>query len=152
MKYSIDTSSLILAWEEYPETVFRQLWKKLAKLIVDGDLRASAEVETEVDRLADGLTSWVSENDDLIVALDQAQQRNVKKILASHPNLVDLDKERSLADPFVIALAMSKKGCAVVTEEDGSVGKRIKIPHVCQHYKIPCMRFVELIGREKWRF
>lgn len=52
----------------------------------------------------------------LFVPIDEEQQQHVATILARYERLVDTRKNRSAADPFVIALAMAK-GCTVVTAE-----------------------------------
>lgn len=43
----------------------------------------------------------------LFVPIDEEQQQHVATILARYERLVDTRKNRSAADPFVIALAMA---------------------------------------------
>ncbi len=72
---------------------------------------------------------------------------NLKKIMASHPELVDDKKGRSLADPWVIAHAIAEKAIVVTTEMLAS--KKIKIPDVCIDYKVPWIpefEFAKKIG------
>ena len=61
-------------------------------------------------------------------------------ILGTHPNLVDNIHYRSLADPWVIAFAMANNAVVVTKEYPvGNGSKKIRIPDVCEYYKIPWM-------------
>jgi hypothetical protein len=85
------------------------------------------------------MASWV---------IDEEQQRHVSSILGKHERLVDTRKNRSAADPFVIALAMAQ-GCAVVTAE-AATGKadRPNIPDVCLAMGVRSMTLLELFREQ----
>jgi hypothetical protein len=71
-----------------------------------------------------------------------------------HKLLVDNTKQRSLADPWVIAHAM-KAGACVVTKENLETAlnsKRIKIPNVCQNLGIRCINDFDMIRELKVSF
>jgi len=55
-----------------------------------------------------------------------------------HKFLVDNTRQRSLADPWVIAHAMNSNACVVTKEnlETAANSKRIKIPNVCENMGI----------------
>lgn len=153
MKYSIDTCALLDGWQRYyPKDVFPGLWKNLAGLIRNGGLCASEEVKFELAKKNDALYAWGNKFDDLYVPLDDSIQRVVSEILKEHPRLIDTRKNRSGADPFVIALASVHK-CAVVTGEhkSGSL-TRPKIPDVCDAMEVKSLSFLELIRSEGWVF
>ncbi len=78
--------------------------------------------------------------------------RHVATILAGYERLVDTRKNRSAADPFVIALAMAN-GCGVVTAE-AATGKadRPNIPDVCTGVGIRCLGLLEFFRELGWRF
>ena len=59
----------------------------------------------------DAIYAWGNKFDGLYVPLDDSIQRVVSEILKEHPRLIDTRKNRSGADPFVIALASVHK-CA----------------------------------------
>ena len=64
-----------------------------------------------------------------------------------HKLLADNTKNRSLADPWVIAHAMSEEAVVVTKEEKitASNSKKIKIPNVCENMEIPCINDFEMI-------
>jgi hypothetical protein len=71
---------------------------------------------------------------------------------ASHRGLVNTQRNRSMADPWVIALAQVN-GCTVVTGEVPSDDlKRPKIPDVCRALGIPCSSLLQLFRKEGWVF
>jgi hypothetical protein len=61
-------------------------------------------------------------------------------------------KGRNRADAFVIAVARVR-GAVVVTGEgpDGNEN-RPKIPFICQNLKIRCVRFLDIVRLEGWKF
>jgi hypothetical protein len=113
LKYSIDTSAILEAWRRrYPPDVFPAVWQRLEEVIDQGELRASEEVLLEIEKRDDEVHVWAKERKaSLFVPIDEAQQRHVSVILEKHERLVDTRKNRSAADPFVIALAVAQ-GCA----------------------------------------
>jgi hypothetical protein len=58
--------------------------------------------------------------------------------MAAHSRLVDSIKQRSVADPWVIAFAMAEKAVVVTKESPSSAPtKRVKIPDVCRALDVP---------------
>lgn len=154
MKYSIDTSAILDAWRRrYPPDVFPAVWERFDEAIEGGDLGASEEVLLEVEKRDDEVHAWVkARKAKMFVPIDEEQQRHVSSILGKHERLVDTRKNRSAADPFVIALAMAQ-GCAVVTAE-ATTGKadRPNIPDVCLAMGVRSMTLLELFREQGWRF
>jgi hypothetical protein len=150
--YSIDTSSLIEAWERrYPKDCFPSLWERLEVLVQGGRLRASSEVGEELKKKDDGVIKWAKGQAGLFVPVDEDQQHALISILQAHPKLVDSRKGRSAGDPWVIALALVQ-GCTVVTEEKSAGLNNPRIPDVCTALGVPCISMLELIRLEKWSF
>ena len=154
MLYSIDTSSLIEAWRQFPPEFVRTLWEeRFPALIQMGDLRATREVRVELERHSSELVEWALDDEqaDLFVEVDEEIQKIVTEILGSHPRLIDPETLRSGADPFVIGLARCD-GAAVVTEEKPSrdPANNPKIPDVCAHYDVRCIDIRDLIREENW--
>jgi len=154
LKYSIDTSGLLDGWRRYyPPDVFPAVWVRLEQLIESGDLAASEEVLFELEKRDDEVHEWTKKHRaEMFVPIDERQQEQVAEILASHERLVDTRKNRSGADPFVIALALLE-GCAVVTGE-GRTGKLEKpnIPDVCEAVGVRCISLLDLFREQGWRF
>ena len=80
------------------------------------------------------------------------QIKEVQKILKESPDFVDPNKTTPEADPFVIALAISKGWSVVATENPANPGGRPKIPDVCRKYKIECLQLIDFFRKEKWEF
>lgn len=64
-----------------------------------------------------------------------------------HKYLVDNTKQRSIADPWVIAHALNENACVVTKEEKVTVPNtnRIKIPNVCENVGIRWINDFEFV-------
>jgi len=153
MKYSIDTSAVLDGWKRYyPPEAFPGLWSRLEELIRQGDLRASEEVLRELEKRDDDVYAWALGQEGFFVPLDDAVQDAVSEILREYQKLIDTRKNRSAADPFVIALAKASS-CGVITGEMATNSPdRPNIPDVCRAFGIPSYRLVDVIRLEKWSF
>lgn len=153
--YCIDTSSLIEGWErKYPIDVVPGLWTKLDELVEAGRLISPEEIRDELKKKSDGVWSWAKKHRETMFApLDEDLMSVVSEVLEAYPRLVDRRRNRSGGDPFVVALAKLREA-TVVSEEDfsGKLDKGPRIPDVCEALKIPCIKILDLIRREKWRF
>lgn len=153
MRYSVDASILIEGWRrQFPPDVVPGLWDGLTELIRSGDLRATEEVLYELDRKDDEVYEWVKARQELFIPIDETIQAAVSKILTTHRTLIDSRRNRSSADPFVIALA-HQNSCIVLTDEMPT-GKlhRPHIPDVCTAYGIQFDNLLGLVRREGWVF
>ncbi len=152
MKYSVDTSALLHCWiRHYPPDVFPALWDKLDELAGRGVLIASEEVLIELERKDDGIYQWAAGRAQMFIPTDEEIQRAVRSVLESHPKLIDERKNRSGADPFVIAVALTR-GCSVLTGEGPSRSptKRPHIPDVCLALRIRTLRMIEFFREQEW--
>lgn len=154
--YSIDTSALIAAFHEhYPIKNFPSLWRKIESLIKNGRLKMSQIVFEEAMRDTE-IKQWCDENQlksDFQVAIDELVQEKVSQVLSEFPRLVDNRKGKSGADPWVIALALTDENYIVLTEENPTDSQnRPKIPDVCTHFHVECIKMVDLIKKENWVF
>ncbi|MCL4448437.1 MAG: DUF4411 family protein [Actinobacteria bacterium] len=152
--YSVDTSALIDGLERYyPEEHFPGLWERVDEVVAEGRLIISEEVWEEAQSKDAVVKAWCEPRKDaIIVPTDATVVQEVQRVLVGHKRLVMNLKGRNRADPFVIAVA-SIRGAVVVTGE-GSDGtdSRPKIPFVCAHLDIECVRFLDVIRLEGWRF
>ncbi len=153
IKYSLDTSALLNAWRRhYPPDFFGTLWNNLDDLIRGGLLIASEEVLVELAKKDDEVHAWAKSRQAMFVPIDGQVQQIVRDILRDYPRLVDNRANRSGADPFVIALAMTE-GCTVLTGEQQSTTStaKPKIPGVCSAMGVRCIGMVDLIREQNWR-
>jgi len=130
---------------------FPSLWRHIDQMIQDGGFLCPDEVLVELERKDDELHRWAKQRPDLFHPLDDDLQVAVAEILATFPTLVNSKRFRSQADPFVIGLARIT-GRTVVTEEYAGSATNPRIPYVCTHYGIQCIKLLELIRRQGWSF
>lgn len=150
--YCVDTSSMLDAWRRhYPSDIFVGFWDDLQTLINQGKVIAPEQVLDELGKKDDEVAEWARQQRDLFVPYDRDLEEHVIHIMGTYPLMVKNTKGKHAADPFVIALARSR-GCFLVSEEQhGSIDKP-KIPDVCQAEKIRCIRLLDLIRHERWRY
>ena len=152
-RYSIDSSILIGNWRDlYPPDVFPGVWEFTLDLTERRIALISEEVYIELQEKDDDLLEWVSDREQLVVPTDIPIQERARAINDRFPTLVDVERERSVADPFVIAVAQVNE-CAVVTYERPRTRptKPQKIPDVCDGLGIECIDFIRLARREGFR-
>lgn len=153
MEYSIDTSAILDGWRRYyPPDVFPPLWNRIEGLIAKGQLVAVEEVLHELRKKDDEVTEWARNNKGLFVPIDQDVQIALAEILSRFDRLVNTQRNRSSADPWVIALAKAK-GCTVITGETPSGNlRRPKIPDVCAALGIRAISLLRLFREQQWVF
>ena len=114
------------------------------------DIIASEEVLEELRRKDDEVYRWARERSRMFIPLYPDIQQSVINILTNYPRLIDNRRNRSGADPFVIALAQIEN-CAVVTYETLShSSNRPRIPDVCKSIGIRCISMTELFREQGW--
>lgn len=158
--YCIDTSAWIDLKEIYPFGVFPSLWNKLDTLIQNDVLISPHQVYVELKQWEDDVFRWVNKRKKLFRQLDEERIAVAKEVLNKFPTLTDPQKETEDADPFVIALAIVETKnlqllgdqCAVVSQEKGRVGTKMKIPDVCNHYGIKHFLLIDFFNNEGWKF
>jgi len=153
-RYCIDTSALIHAWRRsYPYRNFRPVWDKIDELIEVDRLISSIEVLIELEKRDDDLFGWAKEREAMFIDIEgDALQFKMGEILGKYPRLIDTRKNRSAADPFVIALAALYEPPLVVVTQEGPTNKIEKpnIPDVCVAEGLDCIDILKLITREDW--
>jgi hypothetical protein len=153
MIFCVDTSAWLDGWvRDYPEDVFPSLWVKLGECVAAGTIRCSEEVYVELERKDDGIHDWLKKRKEVVVPIDEEIQRLVAELLTEHPRLVDTHRQRSQADPFVIATAEILKATVVTGEKPRGKLDIPKIPDVCEKRQIPCVNFLQMLRELDWKF
>jgi len=141
-KYCLDANIIIKAWQEYYSPKFcPTYWEILSELGIKEKIFLPQMVFEEITRTDDDLSDWLKKSHVPIHKIDGKVTESLKRIYATdpmHKHLVDNIKQRSLADPWVIAHAL-KENAVVVTKEAKEIAintKRIKIPNVCENMGI----------------
>lgn len=150
-KYCIDSNVLIQAWQKYYSPKFcSDYWDVLNELGNQKRIFIPEEVHKEITKTDDELSKWLKGSKIPISKIDEKVTNCLKEIYSKNPLhkfLVDNIKQRSLADPWVIAHALSEKA-TVVTQENKETAlnsKRIKIPNVCENMGVRCINDFQLI-------
>lgn len=114
---------------------------------------SSMEVLKELEKRDDGLREWAKKRKELFVDIESDNlQIRVAEILSRYPRLVDTRKNRSGADPFVIAVAsLYNPQLVVITEEGPGSTEKPHIPNVCTAEGLDYINILKLIVRENWR-
>ena len=130
--YCLDTNVLIQGWNEYYRmSIAPKYWDNLSRLSERKKLFCTMEVKREIERTDDGLKEWAKDHPHLFMEIDSEVQKHIRSIMKEYPTLVSVCKRRSVADPWVIAHAMSMQATVVTKEEPPAKRTKIKIPHVC---------------------
>lgn len=156
--YCLDANVLIQAWQKYYSPKFcPQYWDLLNNLGVEERIFIPEIVREEIVRTEDDLSAWLKSSKIPIRKIDESVTSCLKSIYSQDPihmQLVDNTKARSLADPWVIAHAISEDATVVTKEEKVTApnSKRIKIPNVCENMKVRWINDFEFIHELGIRF
>jgi len=121
-------------------------------MIANQTLRATEEVLIDLSRKNDEVYEWARKRRDMFVPLYEDIQLAVKEIMKQFPRLIDSRRNRSGADPWVIALAQVEKLIVITSERYANNLEKPRIPDVCDAIKIRCINMHELIKEQGWHF
>lgn len=153
MRFCIDTSAWLDGWSrDYPPDVFPSLWEKIDELINDGLVCSTEEVYIEIKKKDDSLHNWMKERKELFIPLEEPIQTIAFELLAKHPRLVDTHRNRSQADPFVIATAEYLAAVVVTGESPRGKLDKPKIPDICEVRNLRCISFLNMLREVGWKF
>lgn len=132
-KYCLDTNVFVEGWNKYYAYEFcPKYWEILDQFAMDGRIFSPIEVKREIEKTDDALLKWIKDKDYYFKEITPKTQEILRDILTKYERLVDSTKQRSIADPWVIATAV-EHNATVVTKETPAINsrRRIKIPDVC---------------------
>ena len=149
-KYCLDANVLIQAWQKYyAPNVCPTYWDMLNNFGKVDKLFIPQSVHDEITRTEDDLSKWLKSSNIPIRKIDENVTKCLQDIYNTNPIhklLVDNTKQRSIADPWIIAHAINEKAVVVTKEEKVTANsKRIKIPNVCDNMKVSCIDDFQLI-------
>ena len=149
--FCLDSSVLIEGWNKYysPRRV-PDYWDILEDLGRREIVFSPIDVLREIEKVDDDLKTWCTKRKYMFREITTDIQIELRKIMKAYPRLVDSTRQRSVADPWVIAFAIAHKATVVTKEMPiGSDGRRVKIPDVCSALGVKCIddfTFADLIG------
>ena len=156
--YCIDANVLIQAWQKYYSPKFcPDYWHLLNDLGAAGRIFVPQLVYDEIVRTEDELSVWLKASNIPIRKISEQVALCLKRIYAKDPKhqfLVDNTKQRSLADPWIIAHAINENACVVTKEEKVTAlnSTKIKIPNVCDNMKVRWINDFQFIEEVNIRF
>ena len=165
MHYILDTGFFVVS-REYYHAIFPTFWEFMDNAVKEGLISSVEEVKAELNRYGGEqkyLIEWLKQHKHIFTDPTEDEQDELKKIFAikRFQLLVGLKKRlkgEAVADPFVIAKAMSVQGAVVTSEKPTKKDKTrkaqgpLKIPDVCKHFNIPCLSPREFMEEQKWKF
>ena len=153
MPYCVDTSGWLDGWQRnYPPDVFPTLWSKIEAVVAAGEIFSSEEVYVELQKKDDEIHDWMKARKEMLVPLTEEIQTIASDLLREFPRLVDTLRNRSKADPFVIATAIDRNATVVTGEPVTGNMNKPRIPDVCIVRGIPCITFLQMIRELKLTF
>jgi predicted nucleic acid-binding protein len=134
-RYCLDANVLINAWNQYYNKDFcSDYWKELSRLGHADQIFLPEYVRDEIARSDDGLADWIKGSGIAVFPVDGTITEIVRRIFAHdarHRLLVDSTRQRSMADPWVIAHAIAEKAIVVTKEnKETQSAAKVKIPNV----------------------
>ena len=156
--YCIDANVLIQAWQKYySPKICPSYWEILNHLGINERIFIPEVVYEEIVRTEDDLSKWLKVSDIPIRKIDENVASCLRSIYShspEHKSLVDNTKGRSLADPWIIAHAISEKAVVVTKEnkETAINSRRIKIPNVCDNMNVRWVNDFEFINELEIKF
>lgn len=160
MAYLLDTNVFIQAWNlSYKRDHCPEFWHWLVQKNEENIIYSIKEVLNEIRRKDDELAGWVECLDDNFFIEINSDVESKRKDINGWVQRQDytsaaVDKFNNDADSFLVAHALSAQGgFKVVTLEKRSNSKNnIKIPDVCDGFKVDCITTDEMLRRERAPF
>jgi hypothetical protein len=156
MAYLIDACCFIEARDRYfPFDICPGFWDWLDKENEAGNVFSIDQVYAELQDRNDDLADWAKQRSStLFLPSDNtitASMSTVGQWLVSRPSThftrpaVNTFMRR--ADPFLVAHALANSHTVVTEETPNNPNQinKVKIPTVCQHFKIPCITLHEAL-------
>ena len=153
--YWLDSHVLMEAHRRYYSfDIAPGFWSAIEAHTKAGALRSPRNVLREIEESKDELTTWArGEGRDLFVEAAKDEQQAVgdisQYVLDNYPT-AEAHAFLAKADPWVIGHALIDKGI-VITQETKvtSISKKVKIPNVCDHFKVDWFDTFALLKRLK---
>lgn len=165
-KYILDTNFFIQAHRStYPLDVFQSFWVKIKALSENGILVSIDKVRKEIFEKSsheDELRKWCESNlsENFFISTGSYLENYIAIVKWTHsmsyhytPNAIQEFLETDLADPWLIAFAMSNKGTIVTYEKSQPERQnRIKIPEVCNQFNVRYIDPIQMFRELKEQF
>jgi len=154
--YVLDTSVISSLHRNYYPSRFVSLWKQFDELVAAGMITSTREASHELnDGMAGADTEWAKANAKLFATPDAKEAGFVAQIYSVAHFQANIEKQKIIkggrnADAFIIARAFAVGGVVVTMER--LKPNAVKIPNICEHFKIPYLDLEGFMEKENWQF
>ena len=153
--YVLDTSVISALHRNYYPSRFVSLWKAFDTMLAEGKFTSTREALRELEDHGGDSLDWANVHSELFVIPDAKEGAFVAGIYAVEHFQANIERQKVLAggrnaDPFLIARAAIIGGTVVTMEH--LKPNAVKIPNICEHFKVPCVDLQGFMEKEKWVF
>lgn len=154
--YVFDTNVISSLHKNYFRNRFVSLWKQFDQLVSDGRITSTREAFHELhDGIQGADTEWATNNAKLFATPDANEAAFVAKIYSVNHFQSNIEKQKLIkggrnADAFIIARASAVGGTVVTMEKYKP--NAVKIPNICEHFKVPYLDLESFMEKEGWVF
>ncbi len=161
--FCIDSSSFIYLHRFYPPGFSKDIWDEFEELFHNGRIISHIIVFEELttrSKKPDPLTKWILLKKQYFRGFTTAQAQHVAEIINQFPGLIDPQREKDEADPWLIAMAIEEQAQSnlfcperkVIVVSEESRNKPQKIPAVCKHFGLDHLTLLQFCDYHGWKF
>jgi predicted nucleic acid-binding protein len=154
--YILDTNVISALHKNYYRSRFVSLWKQFDELVANGKITSTREAYHELhDGVQGSDTEWAKANVKLFATPDATEAGLVAKIYSVPHFQANIERQKLIkggrnADAFIVARAFAIGGTVVTMER--LKPNAVKIPNICDHFKVPFLSLEGLMEKEGWVF
>lgn len=154
--YVLDTNVISSLHKNYYRKRFVSLWEQFDQLVADGKVTSTREAYHELhDGVPGADTDWATTNIGLFATPDAKEAAFVGNIYSVAHFQANIEKQKLIrggrnADSFIVARAYAIGGTVVTMER--LKPNAVKIPNICEHFKIPFLDLEGFMESEGWVF
>lgn len=156
--YVFDTNSLSNVLRHYYRDRFPSFWEKFDVMLQNKKVISVREARFELERRFQETViekQFVMHNPDFFEGPSGEELSFITEIYLIPHFRQNLDRKKLLqggyfADPFIIAKAAIRQAVVVTEEEHPNHGARI--PNICEHFGVECVKLEGFFVKEDWKF
>ncbi|WP_180126863.1 PIN domain-containing protein [Rhodoferax sp. BLA1] len=154
--YVLDTNVISNLHKNYYRKRFVSLWKEFDLLVANGKITSTREAFHELhDGVAGADTDWAKANAKIFTTPDAKEGAFVGQIYSMAHFQANIEKQKLYkggrnADSFIVARAYAIGGTVVTMER--LKPNAVKVPNICEHFKIPYLDLEGFMEKEGWVF
>lgn len=154
--YVLDTNVISNLHKNYYRKRFITLWTAFDQLVATGKITSTREAFHELhDGVQGADTEWADGNTKLFTTPNAQEGAFVGRIYSVPHFQANIEKQKLYkggrnADAFIVARAFATGGVVVTMER--LKPHAVKVPNICEHFKIPYVDLEGFMEAEGWEF